>query len=126
MSFIEGQYVWSPLFDSGYVTNVKNSIFVKVYNGGEFVFDLDGRYKNSSRPLLFHQKIPYLLWPNPEPVQNLKLDDMIFVSNTGNDYSWQKAHFSHYKYGQLFAFTGGKTSFTSNGCSELWLYWKRP
>jgi hypothetical protein len=27
--------------------------------------------------------------------------------------------------GQLFAFTGGKTSFTADS-SELWLYWKKP
>lgn len=124
MSFVEGQYVWSPLFDSGYVTRVNNCVVVRVYNGAEFIFDLKGRWMNSTIPLLFHQKIPYELWPNPEPVQNLKVDDKILVSNTGR--YWVNAHFSHYKYGQLFAFTDGKTSFTSNGSTELWLYWKKP
>lgn len=124
MSFIKGQYVWSPLFDNGYVIKVDNSVIVREYNGDDFLFDLDGKYQHSSRPLLFHQKVSYSSWPNPEPAQNLKVDDKILVSNTGN--YWVNAHFSHYKYGQLFAFTNGKTSFTSNGSTELWLYWKKP
>jgi hypothetical protein len=139
MSFKIRQKVWSPLFGWGHVCNTYPTSIDVVpciksrYNSDIiYTFDLNGFYSpfhDSIVPLLFHDEVKIEDWPNPQrnPVLDLKMDDLILVSNN-NEY-WLPRYFAKYENENIFVFTNGTTSKTCGSITHhimTYKFWKKP
>lgn len=83
------------------------------FNGDEFCIDKRKKWANSEyvEPLVDWSKVA--------------VDTPILV-NDSNDHRWLKRYFAKYENGSVFAWNGGKTSWSSEGHATAWVLAKLP
>lgn len=126
-----GTRVWSfKRNESGVVSlnNFNNTypINVSFDSGKDVIYTADGRYTETDKnPDLFLQKFEIPKEAFEMPLPELPVDSKILVSEDPKTID-NKRYFSHWENGMPACFNHGYTSWSSNGNTQKWTYWKLP